>query len=280
MKIKLLENIKREGYSKILPHKYYKNDILEVIPASNLPDNSEIKFWINQDGWDDDSYGFPVYVGQYTEILYAPIHLKKWEMEFDYGGDDMSEYYIVLAHTRDSDTLEESNWESFLRDHPENYDEDTKKGILVANFGHWACGWFELILVHESDYEFLEEMDEIRKSLDDYPVYDEDNYSMMESESQYESVRDEIEYYIRNNVEEEIEQKQIDQMVYWYVQECNSMDSTPNDQEIEELVERIKYWKTCPICVEYNNTHSNGEGYRKESYDERFDACGCQMKLL
>lgn len=38
---------------------------VEVQPADNLPVDSDIKFWIIQDGWDNHAYGLPVYVDEF-----------------------------------------------------------------------------------------------------------------------------------------------------------------------------------------------------------------------
>lgn len=60
--IELLQDIELRGmYGHALPHKYSKGMVVKVIYASNLPVESEILFWIAQDGWQDDSYGFPIY---------------------------------------------------------------------------------------------------------------------------------------------------------------------------------------------------------------------------
>jgi len=286
MKIKLNETIRHgmAGDYKSLPQRYWKNDIIEVVPATNLYKDSDIVFWVNQDGWDDDGEGFPVYKGTYTEILYTPKFLSKWKMpKSDYGGEDMSDFYIVISCTRDSDDFEQSNWDCILADYPESFDEDTNKGILIAEFGHWACGWFKLMMVHETDFELLETMDEVKEKLDDYGLYNDEDYYRREMEAQEELVKDEIEYYIRNNGEEfddrDFTDAEISQMVYWFVRECNSNDETPKEDEIYELVQRVLNWKTCNICVQYNDAHGNSDGYRQESYDQRFDVCGCHMRL-
>jgi hypothetical protein len=62
MKIELLQDVEHKTmYSPDLPHKYTRGTVLEVIPADNLPKESGIIFWVQQDGWEDDSYGFPIY---------------------------------------------------------------------------------------------------------------------------------------------------------------------------------------------------------------------------
>ena len=61
--IKLLEDITtgRNWKHAFCPNEYKKGDVIAVEPASNLPNDSSIAFWVAQDGWEDDSYGFPVY---------------------------------------------------------------------------------------------------------------------------------------------------------------------------------------------------------------------------
>lgn len=62
MKIELLQDIENKSmYGFGLPHRYERGTVLHVIPADNLPKESEIIFWIMQDGWQDDCYGFPIY---------------------------------------------------------------------------------------------------------------------------------------------------------------------------------------------------------------------------
>ena len=86
MNIVLTTDIKvSHGYDK--PTRYFSGEILEVIPASNQPEGSKIHFWIQQDGWEDDAYGFPVYVGEYKileNVKYEILTL------FTYGWENVS----------------------------------------------------------------------------------------------------------------------------------------------------------------------------------------------
>lgn len=41
---------------------------VDVQPADNLPVDSDIKFWIIQDGWDEHAYGLPVYVDEFEPV--------------------------------------------------------------------------------------------------------------------------------------------------------------------------------------------------------------------
>lgn len=98
-------------------------------------------------------------------------------------GPDWSEYYILYAKTRDSGALERSNFNCILKDIDPNYDTDKENpNVIVGSFGHWACGWVEAIMIHESDTKAIEHGNDIQDQLDIYPVYDEDHYSNLEYE--------------------------------------------------------------------------------------------------
>lgn len=46
--------------------------------------------------------------------------------------------------------------------------------VEIHSFGHWACGWYDLILVHP---DLKEDLEKIEKRLSDYPLLNEDEYS-------------------------------------------------------------------------------------------------------
>jgi len=88
--------------------------------------------------------------------------------------------WIVLpcGRNRDSGTLDESNFRTVLASL-----EGESETCEVHRFGHWACGWFEIIILapeRETDAE------EIDGTLADYPVFNEHDYS----ELQYETAAD------------------------------------------------------------------------------------------
>ena len=80
-----------------------------------------------------------------------------------------------IGRNRDSGILAESNFDAFL---------DAMGGesetLEIHRFGHWGCGWFEIVLVHP-DRE--DEVDEIEGALADYPVLDDSDYSEREWEA-------------------------------------------------------------------------------------------------
>lgn len=102
---------------------------------------------------------------------------------------DSKEHWLVLptGRNRDSDVLNESNFEVALQ--MLGGESDT---VEVHRFGHWANGWFEIIIVDpESPQAKIAE--DIERSLEDYPVLDEDNYLEKESEEQYENWKNYLE---------------------------------------------------------------------------------------
>jgi hypothetical protein len=83
-----------------------------------------------------------------------------------------------VAHNRDSDTLTESNFKVvklWLDDYdPEGHDHE------VHRFTHWACGWFEIILVRP-DSACATKATMIEDKLENYPILDEFDYSEREN---------------------------------------------------------------------------------------------------
>lgn len=76
------------------------------------------------------------------------------------------------TRNRDSSCLDESNFDAAL----ELLGGEGDK-VQVHRFGHWACGWYELIVVHP---DLRTELESIEKRLDGYPVLNEDDFSERE----------------------------------------------------------------------------------------------------
>lgn len=146
---------------------------------------------------------------------------RKWEHPDSYGGFSPVGDYVVLSRTRDSDPLENSNYEVALdslcglaEKYPmpkkidfsddrnvERWRWDPDKGedvpirsertygwVYDFRASHWACGWVETILVRDdAPEEILQAAGEIVASLEDYPVLDEEDFSRRESELVQES---------------------------------------------------------------------------------------------
>jgi len=114
--------------------------------------------------------------------------MQKWSRSENYIGESYYDYYVLLSCNRDSGLVEESNFWSALR--MLNGESDTVK---VVRAKHWAVGWVEMILIHESDTKSVDKGIEIEKALENYPILDEDAFGEMLSEKETE-MYDQIKY--------------------------------------------------------------------------------------
>ena len=87
-------------------------------------------------------------------------------------GEDFSDYYVVTSFSRDSNVYEIANFIG-IASHLMDIEPESDSGWKIARFGHWACGYFYSILVHENS-PLVEECEEIARALREYPVYNED----------------------------------------------------------------------------------------------------------
>ncbi len=96
------------------------------------------------------------------------------------GCRDEQEWFVApCSRNRDSGTLTESNWQVQLRE-LEAIDPDGNDH-QVHSFGHWACGWFELVLVRP-DSKCFELAEGLEGALSDYPILCEMHWSELELE--------------------------------------------------------------------------------------------------
>lgn len=102
---------------------------------------------------------------------YAPTELDCFGLSLP----DRQDWLVApVSQTRDSEPLEESNFAVAL-------DRLGGEGdnVEVHCFGHWACGWFEIILIRPGTPEERTGF-EIEFKLDSYPVLDEDDLAIRE----------------------------------------------------------------------------------------------------
>lgn len=119
-------------------------------------------------------------------------HLTPYKRPDSYIGADWFGYYTVAGRNRESDILSNSNWECWVEfmtkllgpeGIPIGVDEsgDDVYHWVICRESHWACGWIELIRVHESvGHEILTKIDEQLRRLDGYPVFNDDHFSAAE----------------------------------------------------------------------------------------------------
>jgi hypothetical protein len=83
---------------------------------------------------------------------------------------DRQEWLVLpVMRSRNSNVLDRVNFDVTLESLGGKSDT-----LEIHRFGHWACGWFELLLIHP-DRET--ECDDIEGALADYPVLDDERYS-------------------------------------------------------------------------------------------------------
>ena len=100
----------------------------------------------------------------------------------NYIGPDV-EGYIVISTNRDANTLTRANWESACK----SLDADNSPHVSIHGFTHWACGWYELLIVApDAPESVLKVAAEIICALADYPVLDDELYSQMEHDERAE----------------------------------------------------------------------------------------------
>lgn len=83
-----------------------------------------------------------------------------------YSIEDREDWLVVPVHqNRDSGILSVSNFAAAIQ-----LLGGESETVEVHRFGHWANGWFEIILVHP---DRVADVETISNKLEDYPILDE-----------------------------------------------------------------------------------------------------------
>lgn len=101
--------------------------------------------------------------------------MQKWESSEGYIGKDFSGYYIFLRRFRDSDIVEQSNFPIGL-----DMIGGESETVIITRATHWAVGWVEHIMIHESDQTAIDKAEDILVRLEDYPILDDEDFSARE----------------------------------------------------------------------------------------------------
>jgi hypothetical protein len=131
---------------------------------------------------------------------YIQRNFQLWNNLDNYAGETYYNYYPIIGQHRDSNVLEQSNFDCFLAQLG-----GESKTVKVIRAGHWAVGWVETVMIHKSDFNKLELADKIQDELERYPVVNEDDYMERQHEYVYELWKDlgldgRIDMCHRNNV--------------------------------------------------------------------------------
>ena len=94
------------------------------------------------------------------------------------GLEGRQDWLVVgIPYNRDSGVLDESNWVTARKALLSGLDEtDTCE---EHEFGHWACGWFRLLLVKPGS-KAEQCARELEAALDNYPILNDDDHSERE----------------------------------------------------------------------------------------------------
>jgi hypothetical protein len=112
----------------------------------------------------------------------GPSNYVSWDREAE---EEIAEWWVLpCGRNRDSDCGTESNFAVALR-----MLGGEGENVQIHRFGHWACGWYELIVVRP-DTEQAKIAHEIEESLDGYPILDDDDFSEREREAADQTWRD------------------------------------------------------------------------------------------
>jgi hypothetical protein len=105
----------------------------------------------------------------------GPSNYISWDREAE---NEIAAWWVLpCGRNRDSDCLTESNFAVALK-----MLGGEGENVQIHRFGHWACGWYELIVVRpETDQARIAE--EIEGSLEEYPVLDDSDFSDREHEA-------------------------------------------------------------------------------------------------
>lgn len=144
----------------------------------------------------------------------ASEHLPEtaWKTPRYYAGFSPIGDYCILSRHRDSDILSESNWASACKSlGAEAYDGGAeyfseRPAVYHWRAGHYLVGWVEYLCVRsDAPDDTLEAAGEIVRSLADYPVLDESDFSEREWDAacsawEQSSIRDRMDYCERAGI--------------------------------------------------------------------------------
>ena len=104
-----------------------------------------------------------------------------------------------LIKTRDCDLLSQSNWDYVIKLLEGSEDEDYDD-YEVMSWNHWACGWFDMIVVKQGTRAHLL-MNEVETSLESYPALDEEEWMKREYDEHHDVVYEHCDYLVRNELD-------------------------------------------------------------------------------
>jgi len=112
-------------------------------------------------------------------ITYREFTPSGWDSRQNYLGNPLNDRQnwavAPVGLNRDSCELEQSNFATFL-----DILGGESENVEIHRFGHWAIGWYEIILVNPHNQPAFFKARELESKLEDYPCLDEEDYSQRE----------------------------------------------------------------------------------------------------
>ena len=138
----------------------------------------------------------------------APAHARFSRVRGAFGRDscyygDRGEWWIVAAITRDSGSLDRSNWAVLWKrltgliatEASHERDCEPEETITIERATHWACGWVDYMIVRGDDRAALREAIMAHSAIEDYPVLDEEHWSELQYNEFWELAKCELSQY-------------------------------------------------------------------------------------
>ena len=182
-------------------------------------------------------------------MTYQPENLERWNtadpaagFAGNYVGADLSDFYLApVSITRDTaDSVSLSNWQ-VITEELERLAQHDETG--VTRMGHWACGWYEIFLIHHTDTKALERADQWAADLASYPVADESHLSELELALESEEWQRNGESDWREAIAKALDELAPDDApLYW----AEDLADTLSDEKLQtswhELTEQCGHW--------------------------------------
>ena len=210
------------------------------------------------------------------ELIKAATEALERPSDFVYFGSlpMFKSWGLAYAQNRDSDVLDRSNFRRLLEDAQgtataEDGDNalDHSEYVQTETCSHWLCGWIEHIVVRvledpEGDivpenitHTFKFMASACLRLRDEYPVYDESDYSELENqecEAAFDSEWDGVDW-------EEVAPSEPDADVKWCVYRKLTENETPEGFDAEEIATEYISVMQYQAYVEYDQrATSNG----------------------
>tara|TARA_B100000745_G_scaffold271852_1_gene199463 strand:+ start:781 stop:1314 length:534 start_codon:yes stop_codon:yes gene_type:complete len=153
--------------------------------------------------------------------------------------DNQSDWEILpVALSRDSGLVDTSNWDTAVGDLKE------LDGFDIHRFNHWACGWYEIIIVRPGSEAYTRAL-ELVESLENYPLLDEEDHNNREYEATIENIGSAL---IGVSTRQELPSDISEQLFSWFfdndqsaVEPYDGGGGYPSDEQIVDGLTALKY---------------------------------------